>query len=76
MTWNVHVAPGNGSLAISPHRLMGPRPGPVPPRPPVTDSTSLNITRNTRAELTYMYLLKYCSEVQLLKIEVLIVNFT
>lgn len=31
MTWNAHVAPGNGSLAISPHRLMGSKPRPVPP---------------------------------------------
>lgn len=37
MTWNAHVAPGNSSLAISSHRLMGPRPRPVP-LPSVTDS--------------------------------------
>lgn len=30
MTWNVHVTPGNSSLAISPHSLMGPKPRPVP----------------------------------------------
>lgn len=37
MTWNAHVAPGNGSLAISPHRLMDAKPRPVPPQS-VTDS--------------------------------------
>lgn len=42
MTWNVHVAPGNGSLAISPHKLMGPKPRPVPPLS-VTDSKILNV---------------------------------
>lgn len=30
MTWNVHVAHGNGSLAIRSHRLTSPKPRPVP----------------------------------------------
>lgn len=45
MTWNVHVTPGSGSLAISPHRLMGPKPRPVPSLP-VTDSKDLNVIWN------------------------------
>lgn len=42
MTRNVHV---NGSLAISPHRLMGPKPRPVPSLS-VTDSKDPNVIWN------------------------------
>ena len=45
MTWNVPVAPGNGSLAVSSHRLMGPKSRPVPLLS-VTDSRILNVMRN------------------------------
>lgn len=45
MTWNVHVAPGNDSLAISLHELMGPKPRPVPLLS-VTDSKILNVIWN------------------------------
>lgn len=45
MTWNVHVAPGNGSIAISLHKLMVPKPRPVP-LVSVTDFKILNVIWN------------------------------
>lgn len=47
MTWNVHVTPGNSSLAVIPHRLMGPKPRPVLSLS-ATDSNVLNVIWNAK----------------------------